>query len=218
MINLEIEAYEPYHIGNKLNPAMNFDSMKSRLRDCLKEAGYSVTDDTPQSGQQIILNLGNEILGTKDDVRVELNHTAQALNVIGTNPSNVSDVFSEITSILEDIGYEIDKSVLFFEILSSIIVKSGDKPIELLNDTIKKSNLKSFPVNDVQDLNVVGVRIGGESSSGDSSFVLTIEPSVTSPSSRFVVKLQYRSNEKDNILNFHKDLNGNILEFVNRLG
>lgn len=216
MINLEIEAYEPYHIGNKLNPAMNFDSMKSKLRDCLKEAGYSLTDDTPQPGQQIILNMGNEILGTKDDSRVELNHTAQALNVIGTNPSNVSDVFSEITSILEDIGYEIDKTILFFEIISSITVKSDGKPIELLNNTIK-SNLKSFPVSDVQDLNVVGVRIGGESSSEDSSFVLTVEPSVTSPSSRFVVKLQYRTHKKENVSNFHKDLNNNVTDFINRL-
>ena len=119
---MEIESYEPYHIGNKLNPVTNFDGLKTKLKEKLEVSGYSITEKSP-SGQQIILGMPSEVLGIKNDVRVELNHLSQALNVIGTNPHDVSSVFKEITSFLPDIGYEIENLSLFFESSSKIAYK-----------------------------------------------------------------------------------------------
>ncbi len=214
MVILNIESYEPYHIGNKLNPATNFDSLKTKLKERLKTIGYSVTEKT-LTGQQIILDLPFETLGTKNDVRVELNHLAQALNVVGTKPESVTEIFTEITSILPDIGYELDKTSLFYEIIASIVIKSDDKPIDILNRSVNL-NIGTLALNDL-DMNIIGMKIGGENIEKGKSFVLSIEPNVTSPNSRFLVKLQYRSRDIEIVKSFYSDLDSKIIGLIGQM-
>lgn len=211
---MEIESYEPYHIGNKLNPATNFDSLKTKLKEKLKTTGYSVPEKTP-SGQQIILDLPIETLGTKNDVRVELNHIAHALNVVGTKPESVTEIFTEITSILPDIGYELDKISLLYEIVASIIIKSDDKPIDILNKSVNL-DLASLSIDEL-NLDIIGMRIGGENIEKGKSFALAIEPNVTSPSSRFLVRVQYWSKENADIELFYKDLDTKIIDLISQM-
>ena len=216
MVILQIESYEPYHIGNKLNPATNFDSLKKKLKEKLQTAEYKITEET-LSGQQVIFDKQIEVLGLKNDVRIELNHLAQALNVIGTNPENVSSIYMEINSFLPEIGYEIENLSLFFEIVTSIIVKSdGKSPKEILNDSIKL-NMGSFFINDIQNTNIIGIRIGGENTENDNNFTLSIEPSTTSPNSRFMLNLRYRSKDKENIQIFHQELDEKIMQLLTQL-
>lgn len=216
MVILQIESYEPYHIGNKLNPATNFDSLKKKLKEKLQTAEYKITEET-LSGQQVIFDKPIEVLGLKNDVRIELNHLAQALNVIGTNPENVSSIYMEINSFLPEIGYEIENLSLFFEIVTSIIVKSdGKSPNEILNDSIKL-NMGSFFINDIQNTNIIGIRIGGENTENDNNFTLSIEPSTTSPNSRFMLNLRYRSKDKENIQIFHQELDEKIMQLLTQL-
>ena len=216
MVILQIESYEPYHIGNKLNPATNFDSLKKKLKEKLQTAEYKITEET-LSGQQVIFDKPIEVLGLKNDVRIELNHLAQALNVIGTNPENVSSIYMEINSFLPEIGYEIENLSLFFEIVTSIIVKSdGKPPKEILNDSIKL-NMGSFFINDIQNTNIIGIRIGGENTENDNNFTLSIEPSTTSPNSRFMLNLRYRSKDKENIQIFHQELDEKIMQLLTQL-
>lgn len=214
MVILNIESYEPYHIGNKLNPATNFDGLKTKLKERLKTIGYSVTEKT-LTGQQIILDLPFETLGTKNDVRVELNHLAQALNVVGTKPESVTEIFTEITSILPDIGYELDKTSLFYEIIASIVIKSDDKPIDILNRSVNL-NIGTLALNDL-DMNIIGMKIGGENIEKGKSFVLSIEPNVTSPNSRFLVKLQYRSRDIEIVKSFYSDLDSKIICLIGQM-
>lgn len=214
MVILNIESYEPYHIGNKLNPATNFDGLKTKLKEKLKTIGYSVTEKTP-TGQQIFLDLPIETLGTKNDVRVELNHLAQALNVVGTKPESVTEIFTEITSILPDIGYELDKTSLFYEIVASIVIKSDDKPTDILNRSVNL-NIGTLSLNDL-DMNIISMKFGGENIEKGKSFVLSIEPNVTSPSSRFLVKLQYRSRDMGIVKSFHSDLDSKIIGLISQL-
>lgn len=211
---MNIESYEPYHIGNKLNPATNFDGLKTKLKERLKTIGYSVTEKT-LTGQQIILDLPIETLGTKNDVRVELNYLAQALNVVGTKPEIVTEIFTEITSILPDIGYELDKTSLFYEIIASIVIKSDDKPTDILNKSVNV-NIGTLSLNDL-DMNIIGMKIGGENIEKGKSFVLSIEPNVTSPSSRFLVKLQYRSRDIEIVKSFHSDLDSKIIGLISQM-
>ena len=216
MVILQIESYEPYHIGNKLNPATNFDSLKKKLKEKLQTAEYKITEET-LSGQQVIFDKPIEVLGLKNDVRIELNHLAQALNVIGTNPENVSSIYMEINSFLPEIGYEIENLSLFFEIVTSIIVKSDEKtPKEILNDSIKL-NMGSFFINDIENTNIIGIRIGGENTEKDNNFTLSIEPSTTSPNSRFMLNLRYRSKDKENIQIFHQELDEKIMQLLTQL-
>jgi len=216
VVILQIESYEPYHIGNKLNPATNFESLKKKLKEKLQTAEYKITEET-LSGQQVIFDKPIEVLGIKNDVRIELNHLAQALNVIGTNPENVSSIFMEINSFLPEIGYEIENLSLFFEIVTSIIVKSDEKtPKEILNESITL-NLAHFLINDIQNTNIIGIRIGGENTENDNNFTLSIEPNTTSPNSRFMLNLRYRSKDKENIQIFHQEMYEKIMQLLTQL-
>lgn len=216
VIILEIESYELYHIGNKLNPATNFDSLKTRLKDKLKgAAGYSTTEKT-FSGEQIVLDYSTEVLATKSDVRVELNRLAQALNVIGTKPDEVAEIFRETSSFIPDIGYELNKLSLFYEILASIVIKSDKKPTDILSKSVSL-NLASFNINDIPDMDITAVRIGGENTAKGSTFSLSIQPNPTSPSSRFLIKFQYRSKDKETIESFHRDLDSKIIDLIIQL-
>lgn len=214
MIILEIESYEPYHIGSKLNPATNFDSLKTKMKEKLKTIGYSVPEKTP-SEQQIILGLPIETLGTKNDVRVELNYLAQALNVVGAKPESVTEIFTEITSILPELRYELDKIFLYYEIIASIVIKSDDKPIDILNKSVNL-DLASLSIDEL-NLNIVGMRIGGEDAEKGKSFTLAIEPNVTSPTSRFLVRLQYRSKVTADIELFYRDLDTKITGLISQM-
>lgn len=214
MIILEIESYEPYHIGNKLNPAANLDSFKTKLKEKLKTVGYSVTEKT-LTGEQIILDLPTEVLAIKNDVRVELNHIAQALNVVGTTPESVTEIFTETISILPDIGYELDKISLFYEIIASIVIKSDKKPMDILNKSVSL-DLNSLSI-DGLNMNILGMRIGGENTEKGKLLALLIEPNVTSPSTRFLVKLQYRSKGTEDIKSFYRDLDTKILDLFNQM-
>lgn len=211
---MELESYEPYHIGNKLNPATNFDSLKTKLKEKLKTSGYSVTEKTP-SEQQIILGLQIETLGTKNDVRVDLNQIAQALNVVGTKPESVTEIFTEIISILPDIGYELDKISLLYEIVASIIIKSDNKPIDILNKSVNL-DIASLSIGGINS-DIIGMRIGGENTEKGKSFALSIEPNVTSPSSRFLARVVYRSKDIADIELFYKDLDTKIIEFISQM-
>lgn len=212
---MEIESYEPYHIGIKLNPATNLDSLKSKLKEKLNATGYYETEKTPSGQQQTIFGLPFETLGTKNDVRVELNYLAQALNVIGTKPVSVSEVFTEITSILPGIGFELDKTSLFYEIVSSIVIKSDDKPADLLNKSVNL-NIGTLSLNDL-DLNIIGVKVGCEDIEKGKTFVLSIEPNVTSPSNRFMVKLRYLSRDIEIAKSFYSDLDSKIIDLIGQM-
>jgi len=212
---LEIESYELYHIGNKLNPATNFDSLKIKLKDNLKTAGYSTTEKT-LTGEQIVLDYPTEVLGIKNEVRVELNHLAQALNVIGTKPNSVTEIFSNIISILPDIGYELDKISLFYEILASVVIKSEHKPADILNKSINL-DLTPLSIKGIPNIEITAIRIGGENTTEGGLYTLSIQPNPTSPSSRFLIRVQYRSKDKETIESFHVDLESKIRELISQL-
>jgi hypothetical protein len=187
--------------------------LKSKLKEKFKTTGYSETEKTPS--EQQIFGLPIETLGTKNDVRVELNHLSQALNVVGTKPESVTEIFTEITSILPDIGYELDKTSLFYEVVASIIIKSDGMPIDNLNKSV---NLNLEPLSmDELNLNIVGIRIGGENSEKGKTFTLAIEPNVTSPSSRFLVRIQYRSKEANDVELFYRDLSIKITNLISQI-
>jgi len=213
---LEIESYELYHIGNKLNPATSFDSLKIKLKDKLKTAGYSTTEKI-LTGEQMVLDYPTELLGIKNDVRVELNHLAQALNVIGTKPNSVTEIFSNIISILPDIGYELDKISLFYEILASVVIKSEHKkPADILNKSIKL-DLTHLSIKGIPNTDITAIRIGGENTTEAGLYTLSIQPNPTSPGSRFLIKVQYRLKDQATVESFYVDLASNIIELTNQL-
>lgn len=210
---MNVESFEPYHIGTKLIPDIDFNILKEKIENVLEQKEYEVTKDSTIDNFPIKIGSPAEILGIKNDVRVELNFAAQALNVIGRNPSNVFEIFEEVQDFLPNIGYEINATVLFYEILSTIIIETDKNPIELLN---KSTRLDYTAMEEIDNLGVIGLRISNMEKD-NILFNLIIEPSKTSPNSRFSVQLQFRSKERDQIKFFNDELEKKILGIIQSL-
>lgn len=206
MTLVEIDSYELYHIGNKLNPAINFEKFKDDLETSLKDCGFSITKEDSFNR----INVPSEVICTKNSVKVELNYERQALNLIGTNPSEVTSIFEEIISTLPDMDYEIDSTIVFFEVIAGILLKSSGKPLEKIGALISL-NTKLFTDDDIPEVNTIGIRIGGNEPSDKAFITLTIEPNPVNPNLKTAVKIQYRA-EKQNIIEFHRKLDGKIMK------
>ena len=206
MTLVEIDSYELYHIGNKLNPAINFEKFKDDLETSLKDCGFSIKKEDSFNR----INVPSEVICTKNNVKVELNYERQALNLIGTNPSEVTSIFEEIISTLPDMDYEIDSTIVFFEVIAGILLKSPGKPLEKIGALINL-NTKLFTDDDIPEVNAIGIRIGGNEPSDKAFITLTIEPNPVNPNLKTAVKIQYRA-EKQNIIEFYRKLDGKIMK------
>lgn len=211
---LKIESYEPYHIGIKLNPYVDLDILKGKIRDALVKKKYEIAKELPNELTKI--GTPKEVLAVKNDTKVELNFGARALNVIGDMPSNVIRVFEELSTVLPKIGYDLDAAALFFEILANIIIKSDKKPIEIINKSVRV-DLESLK--EIKNVATTGILITSPGASDrEGLFNLIIEPSPSSPNNRFSVKVQYRLREIEKIKSFTDKLESKITEIIQSLG
>lgn len=211
---MEIESYEPYHIGTKLNPNVDLDILRNKMESVLKEKEYEIVK-RPKIELPIKIGLPTEVLGVKKDVRVELNFDAHALNVIGGKPDDVLEIFNEIIPSLSNLGYELEATALFYEIVTNLIIRLDRNPREILNE-FSKVNLEPF--REVGDINVIAMRVGTWISKEHELMTLTIEPSPLSPSNRFVLRIRFQSKEKEKIESFHTKLNDRVIQVIRSLG
>lgn len=205
MATVEIDSYERYHIGSKLNPGTNFENLRDQLKFNVTNVGFTPIDEKV-SGSAIHPPV--EIIATKNNVKLELNYALQALNVIGTSPSEVTSSFEEIMSILINLEYDIDRTFVFNEVVATIILKSHDKPFDVIGEAIGlKSDL--FIDANIPNINTVGIRIGGNEPTDKTFLNIIIEPNPTNPNLKTSVKVHYRG-DKTYILNFYESLNEKI--------
>lgn len=205
---MEIESYEEYHIGNKLHPSINLDYLSGNLMRNLRTHEYEIyeiTDKTLINPMSLVV----QRLATKNNIKVELNRISQALNVVGQNPEEVTQTFMEVTNILTSIGFE---TSLFYEIITTIITRSNIRPIDILNNSVSL-NRNSLNIDNISN-NIVGIRIGGENEAENKQFTLSIEPNFVSPNNRFLIRLQYRSKDINDIESFYISLNEKIEALV----
>ncbi len=209
---LKVESFEMFHIGTKVNPQANLDVLVSKLRELLAKEGYTVPKDSGPSRPQLLPPV--EVLGTLSDVRVEMNYVAFAVNAIGTSPSQVGKVFSDLTTFLVVLGYELDAVVQFYEILASIIVVSEHKPVDVLT---RKVRWTARGFDDLGELKISALRTSLQNSDKH-QFNVIVQPSPTSPNSRFVLQFQYRSDKKEEITLFQQSINDRLAKFLSSLG
>lgn len=209
---MEIESFEPYHIGTKLKPTVDIGLLKKKLKNKLKEKEYKVYDSETQND----LMLPNmETLATKEDVRVMFNPLAHAINSVGDNPDNVMNVFQEVNKIILELDYEEKSTISFYEIVTSISIKSKTTPIEILN---KHSNLVLNLFKDCGNLNVIGLRLSDKLPEDNSEYTeVVIEPKPTSPNKYLLTSIIYRSQDKVKIIEFHNNLRPNIQKILKSL-
>lgn len=211
---MEIKSFEPYHIGTKMLPHVNLDILESKLRKALREIGY---EGTQKATVELPVKIGPpvETLGIKNEVRVELNLSATALNIIGVKPERVIEVFREVNAMLPNLDYDLEATVAFYEIIATVIIKSTTHPREIINNAcrIDLSALKDLGEVVCDSLRIVNIQPTEEQ--GAIRFV--IEPSPTNPNTSFSVRLVYRALKKEKIEPFHAELGKIVLSIVESL-
>jgi hypothetical protein len=205
---MEIESYELYHIGTKLNPYLNFDALKEKLIKELEARGYELSKEV------ITEPIKREVLATKNNTKIELSPAVQALNVIGMSPKMCLEVFKELMTILPSLGYELDAAVSFHEIITEINVNSEEQPLEILK---KSTRIKFKLLKHIGNLGLTAIRISNVGKEED-IINLIIEPNPVSPTRRFKISLLFRSRVRDKIESFHNQLEKNLLDIMNQLG
>ena len=137
---------------------------------------------------------------------------AHALNVVGKEPNSVLGTFNEVIKFLPTIGYETKAMVSFYEIITNINILSDKNPKDVLNNSLR---IDLQPFNEIRNIGLTGVMISNREEVQDNElFSLIIEPSSISPSSKFVVKLQYRSSKTEDIISFQKSLEEKIIAII----
>lgn len=204
---MEIESYDPYHIGIKLKSHVDLKTFEKKIKENLKKNNFVVTDENITNSPLP----KSEIIGKKDNVNILLNTVSWAINSVGDNPNDVIKLFEEVCDIVKTSGYEKEATIDFYEIITNIMIKTDKKPIELLN---KNLNFDLKFLADNNKLNVIGVRVSDKLSIEGTDFTqIIIEPQPTSPNNRMVVRVIFRSSNREKINVFHNTLENKISNF-----
>ncbi len=206
---MKISKIESYHIGTKLNQAVEVESLKIWLLQKLGEE-FSI-NESRQLIERLPIPLQNptQIIAKKGDTEIQINYPLRALNVVGKIPSEVYAVFEEIIGILSDRPeYEVEKIIEFFEIIAWVIASDEKKPKEVLNSSVK---LNLSKLESVGGVDVAGIYLKGLGISPDEgTFDLTIAPHPLSPNKNFVIQINRKIKNIEEVRRFEELLNGII--------
>ena len=208
---MEIESFEPYHIGTKLKPTVDIIQLKKKIKDKLKEYKYKLLEDT--SSDSMLPHI--EDLAIKNDVRVVLNTLAHAINTIGDDPDKVINIFQEVNKLVLNSGYEEKSTVAFYEIITHVNIKVENSPKEILN---KHSKLVMEYFKEFGKLNTIGIRLSDNLPEDSSEYTdIVIEPKSTSPNTYLLISITFRSLDKEKIIDFSKNVKANIQKIIKNI-
>lgn len=213
---LIIDSYEPYMIGLKFNQNVQLDSTEKKLKNILSNMDFEVAPSVSNmQGPGISVKIGQpiETLGLKYGAELKINRDAHSLMIEGENPENVKRIFEEMPEIFKRIKLEIDDTVVFYEIITNVIVETEKSPREIIN---KSNKIKLDSLSDL-DMYVSGIKINSVDEEGRKLIGLIIEPRAGNPNKFYYANLIFRSPAIDELIEFHKELPNKIIDVLSSL-
>lgn len=208
--------YESYHLGTKLNPIVNLDTLGSKLAKLLKPLGYDVPDVDKYAKESLIIAAPiMTTIGTKNDTKIQLNFAANAINVVGQDPKNVDEIFNELLSLIKKIDYDLESIVVLHEAVANILIKNISDPQEKLNQLIKikSDTLHKFGY----ILENTGLQFRYHSGKKDSLNII-IQPNPLNPKESIAVQLIFRPTDIKNLKDFNLEIEKILLEILSSMG
>lgn len=206
--------YESYHLGTKLNPIVNLDTLGGKLANLLKPLGYDVPDVDKYAKESLVAPTTTTI-GTKNDTKVQLNFVANAINVIGQCPKNVDGIFNELLSLIKKNDYDLESVIAFHEVVANILIKNISDPQEKLNQLIKikSDTLHRFGY----VLENTGLQFKYHSAKKDGLNII-IQSNPLNPKESILVQLIFRPTDMKNLKDFNLEIEKILLEILNSIG
>lgn len=167
------------------------------------------------AGDEMPTNVKSEVLGKKNDVRLELNYQTGALNSIGNKPDVVVDFYQKVLKMLVTLGYEIDALALFHEVQSNINIKTDTNPREMINKSVK---CDLTPFQEITPTIVEGLRLDLPVEQPTERLHVIVEANPTSPKTVMTLRVLYQTIEPDKIIKLSNEIDHRILKFVSSLG
>lgn len=209
---MEIESFDPYHIGIKLNPTLNLPSFRLKVLQAMKDVGFNVV-----AQEQLNSNVQIEVLATDKDVRIEFNYQVFALNTIGIEPKSTAELFQKLINMLKTIGYEIQALAPSFEILTNINVKTDNDPTKIINKSVN-CNLESWKELN-SNVNVTGLKVDLiDKEYGKEVLTVTVGPNPVRPSTTIILGIRYVQIEQEKIVDFSNKIEDRVLRFMKSFG
>lgn len=222
---MRYELYEPFHIGSKFQlHVRNMDILRAFYYYYNEEINDDFNLNEDIINKNIVMSPFLNILTKKknhkkqENLKMQLNLSINALNIIGDISVNVSNLFQEMLILLPKLGFELESTFSFYEIIikNVIILENNDKkPNEIFNKFLveKFQNIKNVP-----NLNISHIRFSEELVAKENElFNLEILPNRTSPNTRFYLNILKRSRDSKEIIKFQETYEESIKEICKRL-
>lgn len=210
---MEIETYEPYHIGIKLTSPLTLSAFRKRIVDAMAKN----SDFTDITTSDFDPNYQNELIAKFEDVRIEFNYVSLALNTVGDSPNKTSVAFRKLLDLLVDLDYELDNTlVVFYEIISNIIIKINQDSSNMLTKSVN-CDLEGFRELN-PNVNVSTLKIDLiDKEFGRESMALTIGSNPVRSKSSMLVGLRYKHTSNEKIFQFNEKIGERIIKLLNSL-
>lgn len=209
---MKINSFSPYHIGIKLNPAIPIRELRQIILENVRTFNMEKI-----AGEIIQPNISTEILVKDNDVRIEMNFVALALNTVGENPKKVTDIFEKVVKLLSENNYDLKSLAIFYELVISAHIDHGGDSFKILNKAVK-CNITS--VKDlVSDMSVEGIKfnIGLEDKDQDAlGLIVNISP--INPSKFLLIKISYQTRNFEKISGLKNTIEEKLLTIAKSLG
>ncbi len=212
---MELKSYSVFHIGVKINPKIDINEFRSILKDFALVKGYTFPDKEDLNINDIFsrgFNPGVEIIAEKGDTKIEFNLTIGAINFIGKDPKEVSDLVKEAIEFLEAKNYELDKVIDFFEIIATAYFENDKSPAQILKE---KTSFDVTKLSQMGDADVNMVRIKGRGAGEEDALDITIGINPLKPSKEFIIQIVKRDRETEKVYKFHELIKETIESLIN---
>lgn len=210
---MEIQSYEPYHIGIKLSSTMPVEVLRQKILPKLDSFGFNEVAEEKKAQN---ISHENEVIAKDGANRIELNYPLTALNTVGTDPKNTTETFTKLLNVIKSLGYELKGLTPSIDVVANVFVKTNKAPTILINNSVKCDLDPWKELN--KNTNVNGLKIDLiDEEYGKESLRILVGPSSLSPTTQIVLSIRYVNIQTDPIIDFGMKLEDRVKRFVNSL-
>ncbi len=212
---MELKSYSKFHIGIKVKSGVDLNEFKSSLKDFAASKEYTLVGAEQVDITKILskgFTPGIEKIAEKGDSEIHFNSSAGAINFVGKDPSEISNLFKEGLEFLEGNGYELNTIVEFFEIITEVVFENTQPPTEVLKNKISFDTTKLLEMGEA-DVDLIKIKNRGNNTGDYLEITMGVNP--LKPSKEFIVVIVKRSIDIDKIYNFHTIIKETMESFIN---
>ncbi len=211
---MEIESFEPYHIGIKLSAGLDVVKFRKEILDQMTSGGWNVIANPTTIPNPKTTPI--EILSENNNIQTSFNYVLGALNTDGLEPSSTTNSFEKLFSILSTLGYEIQGMSTSVDITTNVYVKTDKVPSDIINNSVKCDLAEFKKLNNNTKVNGLRIELIDEEYAKE-SMTLIISPNPSKPKTSFLINFRYTHIEAQPIIDVGRNIDSKILKLLQSL-